>query len=82
MQQLTIFDISDIEIIPRKGIIKNQVSILYKGHHIANARDCGKGLYEVRPKLLYFSKCDSAIRKMDKDQIEELSKRSFVDRYY
>lgn len=82
MKQLSFTDISDIEIIRRPGIIKNQVSILYKGYHIANARDCGKGLFEVRPKLLYFSKGDTQIKKMTESEIELLGRKSFVDKYY
>lgn len=85
MQQLTIFDAANepiaevIEIIPRPGIIKNQVSILYKGFHVANARDCGDGFYEVRPKAVYFTQRDQKIRIMSKEEIKTLCKQSFVD---
>lgn len=82
MQQLTIFDEleeSQIETLTRQGIIKNQVSIVYKGFHVANARDCRNGLYEVRPKPRYFNTSDLAIRTMDKREIEAFcEEHSFV----
>lgn len=87
MHQLTIFDFAneydepekdEIVITPRTGIIRNQVSIYYKGCHIANARICGSGLYEVRPRLEYFASRDSAIQTMSEEEIAEFSKRSFV----
>jgi len=87
LQQLTIFDELDklkenVIIVQRFGVIKNQVSILYKGHHVANARDCENGFYEVRPKSLYFNSRDQMIRLMKKPEIEEFCKLSFVDKYY
>lgn len=74
--------ISDIELLPRPGAIRNQVSILYKGFHIANARDCRNGFYEVRPKSLYFAKSDISCQMMDEKEIEEFARKSFVDKYY
>lgn len=76
MKQLTIFDIEEsvtLEIIPRQGIIKNQVSIFYKGIHVANARDCGNGIYEFRPRVGYFY--NSRVRMMDRNEMEDFCKR-------
>lgn len=81
MKQLTIFDTQEsetIQIIPRPGIIKNQVSIYYEGIHVANAKDCGKGIYEVRPRALFFNLRFEKIQMMNKGEIEKLCEGSFV----
>lgn len=68
-----------MELIPRLGIIKNQVSVFYKGHHVANARDCRNGFYEVRPLPRYFNTSDQAIRTMDKKDLQLFcAEHSFV----
>lgn len=80
MQQLTIFDVmkeSSVEIIPRPGIIKNQVSIYYKGIHVANARDCKDGTYEVRPGVVYWQ-LGRNIQLMNVSEIEDFCESSFV----
>jgi hypothetical protein len=80
MEQLSLFDIKEsyIEIVKRQGIIKNQVSVFYKGFHIANARDLRDGYYEVRPRNEYFSSNQQKIMIMDKVNIEKLAEDSFV----